>query len=91
MLQSYLLGAVSTVSLRLKEQKIQTPITSTALVPVKNALIKNAMGELGALRTVKSRRSFINTDAYGRGQADGRQVGINKGLSNTTARTSLIC
>jgi len=83
--QSYYLGAVSIISDRLKEQKIQTPVTSTALVPVKDALIKRAMGELGALRTVKSRRSFINTDAYGRGQADGANVGINKGIgSNST-------
>ena len=83
--QSYFLGAVSTITSRLKEQKIQTPITSTALVPVKDALIKRAMGELGALRTVKSRRSFINTDAYGRGQADGANVGISKGIgSNST-------
>lgn len=83
--QSYFLGAVSTITSRLKEQKIQTPVTSTALVPVKDALIKRAMGELGALRTVKSRRSFINTDAYGRGQADGANVGINKGIgSNST-------
>ncbi len=87
--QSYFLGAVSTISLRLREQKIQTPITSTALVPVKDALIKRAMGELGVLRTVKSRRSFINTDAYGRGQADGRQVGINKGIGSANSSKNL--
>ncbi|MBV5337896.1 MAG: hypothetical protein J0653_08265, partial [Deltaproteobacteria bacterium] len=80
--QSYFLGTVSTIATRLRQQKAQTPVTSTALVPVKDALIKRAMGEMGTLRTVKSRRSFINTDAYGRGQADGANVGIHKGLSS---------
>lgn len=84
MKQSYLLGAVSTISTRLREQKIQTPITSTALVPVKQGLIRQAMSEIGNLRTVRSRKSYINTDAYGKGQADGRQVGIHKGISGSS-------
>ncbi|MFZ4856089.1 MAG: DUF2786 domain-containing protein [Desulfuromonadaceae bacterium] len=79
--QSYLLGAASTIALRLREQKIQTPITSTALVPVKEGLIKQTMSELGKLRTVRSRKSYINAEAYGKGQNDGRQVGINKGIA----------
>ena len=79
--QSYLLGAASTITLRLREQKIQTPITSSALVPVKEGLIKQTMSELGKLRTVRSRKSYINAEAYGKGQNDGRQVGINKGIA----------
>jgi hypothetical protein len=80
MKQSYLLGAVSTISTRLRGQKIQTPITSSALVPVKQGLIKQAMSEISNLRTVRSRKTYINADAYGKGQADGRQVGINEGI-----------
>ncbi len=79
--QSYLLGAASTISARLREQKIQTPITSTALVPVKEGLIRQTMTELGNLRTVRSRKSYINADAYGKGQADGREIGIHKGIA----------
>lgn len=81
--QSYLLGATSTIAIRLREQKIQTPITSTKLVPVKEGLIKQTMSELGKLHTVRSRKSYINVEAYGKGQNDGRQVGINKGIGGS--------
>ena len=41
MRQSYYLGAVSTINARLKEQKVETPVTSGALVPVKEGLIRH--------------------------------------------------
>lgn len=82
MRQSYYLGAVSTITTRLKVQKIQTPITSGALVPVKEGLIKQTMDEIGNLRTVRSRKSYINPDAYSKGQDDGRQVGIHNGIAS---------
>jgi len=47
MRQSYYLGAVSTITGRLREQKVQTPITPGALVPIKAGLIKKAMSEMG--------------------------------------------
>jgi hypothetical protein len=84
MRQSYYLGAVSTINTRLREQKVQTPITTGALVPVKAGLIKQAMKEIGNLRTVRSRKSYINTDAYTKGQTDGRQVGIHKGIGGSS-------
>jgi hypothetical protein len=84
MRQSYYLGAVSTITTRLKVQKIQTPITSGALVPVKKGLIKQALNEIGNLRTVRSRKSYIHSDAYIKGQDDGRQVGINKGICSSS-------
>jgi hypothetical protein len=84
MRQSYYLGAVSTITTRLKVQKLQTPITSGALVPVKEGLIKQAMNEIGNIRTVRSRKSYINPDAYTKGQDDGRQIGINKGISSSS-------
>jgi len=83
--QSYYLGAVSTITTRLKVQKIQTPITSGALVPVKEGLIKQAMNEIGPTRTVRSRRSYINADAYTKGQDDGRLVGIRHGIATSGA------
>ena len=89
MKQSYLLGAASTITGRLREQKIQTPVTTGALVPVKEGLIKQAMSEIGNLRTVRSRKSYINADAYGKGQADGRQVGIHKGVGGGSGKTRL--
>ena len=84
MRQSYYLGAVSTITARLREQKVQTPVTSGALVPVKEGLIRQTMSEIGKLRTMHSRKSYINTDAYSRGQTDGGQVGIHQGITGTS-------
>lgn len=84
MRQSYYLGAVSTINLTLREQKVQTPITQGALVPIKEGLIKKAMSDIGPTRTVRSRRSYIDSHAYNKGQEDGQQVGINKGISSKT-------
>lgn len=86
MRQSYYLGAVSTITTRLREQKVQTPVTTGALVVVKEGLIRQAMNEIGTLRTMHSRRSYINSDAYNRGQTDGGQVGIHHGISGTSSR-----
>lgn len=41
--ESYLLGVVLTVSDRLQAQRLRTPVTQTALVPVKEAAIQEAM------------------------------------------------
>lgn len=41
------------------------------------------MSELGTLRTFRSRKSYINAEAYGKGQNDGRQVGIHKGIGGS--------
>lgn len=87
--QSYYLGAVSTINTGLREQKAQTPVTIGALVPVKEGLIRQAMNEIGNIRTVHSRRSYINTGAYTQGQMDGEQVGINQGITGTAARQGI--
>jgi hypothetical protein len=86
MRQSYYLGAVSTIATRLREQKVQTPVTTGALVLVKDGLIKQAMNEIGNIRTMHSRRSYVNCDAYSRGQTDGTEVGIHRGINGTSAR-----
>ena len=77
---SYYLGAVSTVTARLEKQKVSTPVTSGALVPLKQALIRQAINEVGNIRTVHSRRSYLHPDAYSTGQNDGRRVGIHQGI-----------
>lgn len=83
---SYYLGAVSTIANLLREQKVQTPVTTGALVLVKEGLIIQAMQEIGNVRTIHNRRSYINGDAYNRGLADGGQVGINHGITGTPSR-----
>ena len=74
--QSYYLGAVSAISSNLREQKQQTPVTPNALVPVKDALILAAMKEMGPIRTVHSRRSYVDGQSYQQGQDDGSKVGV---------------
>lgn len=82
MRQSYYLGAVSTIIARLREQQIRTPITRGAVVPIKEGLIKKALSSMGPIRTVRSRRSCINSHAYGKGQQDGNGIGIHKGVDH---------
>ncbi|MHB8829220.1 MAG: DUF2786 domain-containing protein [Syntrophales bacterium] len=89
--QSYYLGAVSTITVRLGEQKVCTPVTPGALVPIKEALIKQTINEFGTIRTIHSRRSYIHYDAYSKGQNDGRQVGIHQGVEQEiSARKGLL-
>jgi len=78
--QSYYLGAVATINQRLNCQKKETPATPGALVPVKEALIIAAMNEMGRMRTVHGRRTYVSGDAYARGERDARNVGINSGI-----------
>jgi len=40
------------------------------------------MDEIGNIRTVHSRRSYIHSDAYFKGQNDGSQVSIHKGVEH---------
>jgi hypothetical protein len=80
MRQSYCLGAVSTINARLGEQKACTPVTAGALVPIKKALIRQTMNEIGSIRTIRSRSSYVHSDAYMTGQNDGKQVGIHQGV-----------
>jgi hypothetical protein len=81
---SYYLGAVSTITHQLQDQKKQTPVTPGALVPLKEELIKSAMNDLGPIRTMHSRRSYINASAYNQGQSDGREIAIRKGVQHDT-------
>ena len=89
MRQSYYLGAVSTIITRLREQKVQTPVTTGALVLVKEGLIRQAMSEIGTLRTTHSRKSYINGAAYAKGQTDGGEVGIHHGINGAASQGSI--
>lgn len=72
---SYLLGAVHGVRQALLAQKTATPTTSTALVPVKDALIKQYRDEhFGNLRTRRSRASTVLSEAFHRGRQDGANL-----------------
>lgn len=69
---SYLLGGVQGVRQALAAQKAQTPTTSTALVPVKDALIKQYREEqIGAVRMQRTRRSTVLSAAFEQGRIDG--------------------
>lgn len=69
---SYLLGGVQGVQQAMTIQKAVTPTTTGALVPVKDALIRQYREEhLGPLRTQRSRRSTVISDAFRQGRQDG--------------------
>ncbi|EKD40817.1 MAG: hypothetical protein ACD_74C00157G0002 [uncultured bacterium] len=79
---SYFLGAALTVFDALMKQKEETPVTTGALVPVKDALIKSAVNELGKVRTIKTRKSYVDSEAFDQGQKDGATVSIQRGVGN---------
>lgn len=69
---SYLLGGVQGVRQALATQKAQTPTTSTALVPVKDALIRQYREEqVGQVRMQRTRRSTVLSAAFQQGRTDG--------------------
>ena len=77
---SYLLGGAQGVRQALQAQKQQTPTTSTALVPVKEAMIRQYRDEqLGALRVQRSRRSTVLSTAFRQGQMDGAALDLRAG------------
>jgi hypothetical protein len=72
---SYLLGAVHGVREAMTAQKAQTPTTSRALVPIKDALIKQYKEEhLGELRTRRHRSSTVVSAAFQQGRQDGASL-----------------
>ncbi len=81
---SYYLGAVSIINQLLAAQKKETPITPGTLVQHKEALIRQTVNELGHIRTIRSRKSYVNSGAYLQGQSDGKQIGIHRGIASET-------
>lgn len=47
------------------------------------------MNEIGNLRTVRSRKSYISADAYAKGQTDGGQIGIHKGIGEGSSTKTI--
>jgi hypothetical protein len=82
MRQSYYVGAAMAINRTLTEQRKKTPVTQGALVVVKDELIQRAMDDLGQVRMMRHRKSFVHSDAYERGQADGDRVGLVQGITN---------
>lgn len=69
---SYLLGGVQGVRQALAAQKAHTPTTSSALVPVKDALIRQYREQqIGQVRIQRTRRSTVFSAAFEQGRADG--------------------
>lgn len=74
---SYLLGGVQGVRQALAAQQAQTPTTSTALVPVKDALIRQYREEqIGQLRMQRTRRSTVLSAAFEQGRTDGASLQV---------------
>lgn len=72
---SYLLGGVQGVQQAMALQKGATPTTAGALVPVKDALIRQYSEQhLGPLRTRRSRSSSVLSSAFNQGKQDGEQL-----------------
>ena len=87
--RSYLLGAVATISQRLKDQKQQTPVTSMALVPIKNGLIQRTINDMGTIKTLRQRRAKVFSSAYEKGAADAQSLHIQQGLPTASPAKQL--
>ena len=85
---SYLLGGVQGVRQALAAQKAETPTTSTALVPVKDALIRQFCAEqIGALRVQRNRRSTVISEAFHKGREDGAALQMKKAIKGEKEKT----
>ncbi len=84
---SYRLGIIRTLENRFIEMKhtshIKMESTSTGkdLVVVKNGAIEKELSKLDFSK-FRSRSSIINTDAYGKGQSDGKDISIRMGVNS---------
>jgi len=89
--KSYLLGAVRGIQHQLREAKIQAPVTSTALVPVKDHLIKAFLADkYSKARPSRQRRSSVLAEAYEKGKFDGKNLQIHKGVGSAHRRASAL-
>lgn len=77
---SYVLGCVEAVRQKLEESKKQHPTTSNALVPLKDALIKKTLEDIGVSADAQDNAVEEDADAFHKGIADGRKIQIRKGL-----------
>lgn len=80
---SYLAGAVSVIARRLIEQKEKTPVTSDALVPVKDAAVKAAMPE--DLREKNFSQQALRADDVFAGAMDARGIPLSTPVKGQAA------
>lgn len=82
--ESYLHGVVHTIQKRLEAQKQETPITSSALVPVKQSLIQAAMPE--DLKTARFRSAQLRSSDFRQGMRDGQDIPLSAPLKGARSR-----
>lgn len=71
--RSYCLGCTNVIRERLEDQKMRTPITTMALVPVKEALIKAKLVEFN-INTKDLDEEDLSTRAFWAGRKDGATI-----------------
>jgi hypothetical protein len=83
---SYCLGCADVVYLRLQMQKARTPLTTSALVPIKEALIKEKCEQYGVY-TSKQKNDDLSSRAFWCGKRDGAGIDHGRrGLKEKKAR-----
>lgn len=83
---SYCLGCTHVVRQKLADQKERTPLTTTALVPVKQALIETKMATFN-LQTGLLQSESLSDRAYWIGRHDGASIDHGRrGVGKTTSR-----
>jgi hypothetical protein len=76
--ESYLKGIVFVLRLRLEEQKQRTPVTESALVPVKRSHIEAAMPD--DVRIKKSKEKRLRDNDFSQGMRDGHEIPLSRPL-----------
>lgn len=83
---SYLLGGVQGVRQALAAQKLVTPTTVNALVPVKDAMIRQYQEErIGSVRMQRTRRSTVISTAFHQGRSDGAALSVRNAVGGASA------
>ena len=85
--ESYLRGVVRVVATRLAEQKKQSPITESALVPVKRQAIQDAMPD--NLRTRNFKPLKLRNRDICNGMADGENIPLSTPMRGRRTSTAI--
>lgn len=88
--KSYTLGIVQSVGYKLTQQKVDTPATPGALVPIIGALIEQKKQEdYGNLRMAHSRQTTVYGNVYKQGEIDGESIHLSKGVTSDGSNMQL--
>jgi hypothetical protein len=82
--ESYLHGVVHTIQKRLEAQKQETPVTSSALVPVKQSLIQAAMPD--DLKPARFKAARLRSSDFLQGMWDGQDIPLSAPLKGHRSR-----